>query len=322
VSAVLPLELERDGRGVRRLSFMGAGEVSPNHLDLVAAPHARPDPALAAAFCGHLLRHRRRWDVLDLVSVADDAALRAPAWLNCFRSHGCDVRVSLYTRCAHAALPATFDGFLERLGAHTRAEFRRKRRKLLRDVPDARFGVVRDDAGLARVFDAMVRLHQARWTRLGEAGAFSDARFTDFHRAAAGDALARGQLRLYYLEAGGTVVATYYCYRVGPRVFYYAGGFDEAWGKHSVGIQALAHSIEQSVAEGAADFDFLQGDEEYKSHWSTGRRDNWRVTVAAPHLRGRLIAGAGATRARLHDWWRAHVPLETRRKVKRLLRRP
>ena len=57
-------------------------------------------------------------------------------------------------------------------------------------------------------------------------------------------------------------------------------------------MQTLAYAIEQSIAEGAAEFDFVQGEETYKTHWATHTRDNWRVRAASPHLRGRL------------SWWR------------------
>jgi CelD/BcsL family acetyltransferase involved in cellulose biosynthesis len=241
-----------------------------------------------------------------------------PEW---FRRRDCDVHVTRYTRCALAQLPASFDEFLLKLGQGTRHEFRRKRRKLQRDVPSTRLARVGDEAELARVFPEMVRLHQARWTAMGEAGAFASPRFEQFHRAASREMLRRGWLRMYYIEAEGRVVAALYCFRVGRSVYYYAGGFDEGWKRHSVGVQTLGHAIEQSILEGAAEFDFLQGDEDYKSHWCTGWRDNWRVTVAAPHIRGRLLGWSTATGDRLLALWRKHLPLETRRKIKGLLRR-
>lgn len=320
VAAVLPLVRERGPWGQRRLVLMGSGEVAPNHLDLVGAGGSPTPAGLVESFCDELWQSRREWDVLDLVSVADGSVLHRDL-PDALRRRGCDVRVTPYTKCAVAELPASFDEFLGKLGQGTRGEFRRKRRKLLKDVPSARFARVEDEAELERVFREMVRLHQARWTRLGQSGSFASPRFDAFHRSASLEMLRRGWLRLYYLEAEGNVVAALYCFRAGRSVCYYAGGFDEAWKKHSVGVQTLAHAIEQSILEGAAAFDFLQGDEDYKSHWCTGWRDNWRVTVAAPHFRGRISGLAAAAGDRAVSLWRKHLPLETRRKIKGLLRR-
>ena len=315
--AILPLVMERARGGVRRLSFMGSGEVAPNHLDIIAAPQDRE--RAAAAFADHLWRTRSQWDVLDLVSVADDSPLRS-ALVERLRGLGCETRVSLYTRCLHAALPATFEEFVQSRGQQTRAEYRRKCRKLLRDEADVRFGRVTGTDDFPQIFDALVRLHQERWTQLGERGIFASPPFTAFHRAAALDALGHGQLRLYFLKIGPELAATMYCFRFGRNVYYYAGGFDDRFRRHSVGIQLLGHVIEQSIQEGATEFDFLQGDEEYKEHWSTGHRDNWRVTIAAPHWRGRLAGWSASAGETLHGLWRKHVPMNTRRAVKKLLR--
>ena len=317
--AILPLAVARSRGGVRRLSFMGGGEVAPNHLDVIAAPQDKH--RAAGAFADHLWRTRSQWDVLDLVSVADDSPLRSRL-VERLGGLDCETRVALYTRCLHVVLPATFEEFVQSRGQHTRAEFRRKGRKLARDEADVRFGRVSGGEEFPQIFDALVRLHQERWTQLGERGIFSSAPFTAFHRAAALDALARGQLRLYFLKIGPNVAAAMYCLRVGRNVYYYAGGFDDRFRRHGVGIQLLGHVIGQSIKEGASHFDFLQGDEEYKAHWSTGHRDNWRVTIAAPHWRGRLAGWSASAGDRLQGLWRKHVPMDTRRAIKKLLRSP
>ena len=315
-TAILPLVLERGRGGVRRLAFMGGGEVAPNHLDVLGDGQST---LAVEAFADFLWLSRASWDVLDLVSVADNSPLCGP-WADALRRRGCDTRVSLHTRCAYAALPTSFEHYIQSRSQNTRAEFRRKSRKFRREHPDARFAAVADEAELGAVFDAMVRLHQARWHRLGEPGAFASGDFTDFHRAAARAALRGGTLRLYYLRVGGELVAAKYCYRAGPTVAYYAAGFDERFGNYSVGIQLLGHAIEQSILEGAAEFDFLQGDESYKEDWSTGHRDNWRLTVAAPHFRGRLAAWAASATNTARGLWRRHVPINTRRLLKSLVR--
>ena len=147
--------------------------------------------ALVESFCDALWQWRREWDVLDLVSVADESPLHRDL-PESFRRRGCDVRVTPYTKCAVAELPGSFDEFLGKLGQGTRGEFRRKRRKLLKDVPSARFSRVEDAAELQHVFGEMVRLHQARWTRLGQSGSFASPLFEAFHRAASLEMLRRG----------------------------------------------------------------------------------------------------------------------------------
>ena len=105
-----------------------------------------------------------------------------------------------------------------RAGAKPAPNFARSRNRLRRQVPAARFIRMETPEAFETAFDALVRLHQARWTQRGQAGSFSTPEFKTFHRAAARAALASGALRLYALQIGDVFAAIYYCFRVGSRV--------------------------------------------------------------------------------------------------------
>ena len=311
-----PLVLERARLGARRLTFMGAGEAAPNHLDLLAAPAHRD--AFARAAAESLRATRGRWDVLELLSLAGDAPTSA-AFLAALGAAGMPPAVSPFARCPYATLPATYDEYLKGRGAKLRAQLRSKEKKLLQDFADVRFGRVESEAELGPAFDAFVRLHQGRWAARGELGAFANPALVEFHRAFARDALRRDALRLYHLRVGGEFAAAFHCFRDGPRVFYYNAGFDERWAKYSVGVLILGHAIERSIAEGATELDFLQGEEGYKEHWMTGCREDVRVRAAAPGPRGRFARWHLQSADRARDLWRGHVPAGIRLAVKQRL---
>jgi hypothetical protein len=78
-------------------------------------------------------------------------------------------------------------------------------------------------------------------------------------------------------------VAAWYGWSYGGRYAYYLAGFDPAWSRHSVGLLLLAHTIRAAAEEGAAEYDLLRGDEDYKDRFATGRR--YAVTrIATPPL--------------------------------------
>ncbi|MBI2977047.1 MAG: GNAT family N-acetyltransferase, partial [Chloroflexi bacterium] len=92
-------------------------------------------------------------------------------------------------------------------------------------------------------------------------------------------------------------------------------------GKYSVGIQTLAYAIEQSIAEGATEFDFLQGDEAYKTHWTTHSRANWQLQLPGPHLRGQLAWARRQVPARAGGWAKRRLPPQWTAALKRFVRR-
>lgn len=312
----VPLVLERARLGARRLTFMGSGEAAPNHLDLIAHPEHRD--AFARAVADSLRAARGQWDVLELLSLSGDSPAAA-AVLTALGAAGMTPAVSLFARCPYAALPATYDEYLKGRSSNFRAQLRSKEKKLRRDFPDARFGRVETEPELDPAFDGFVRLHQARWAGRGELGAFADPALVEFHRAFARDALRRDALRLYHLRIGGEFAAAFHCFRDGPRVSYYNAGFDQRWSKYSVGMLILAHAIEPSIAEGATEFDFLQGEEAYKERWMTGCREDVRARAAAPHPRGRFARWHLQSVDRARDLWRGRVPDPIRLAVKQRL---
>lgn len=303
---VAPLVWARASDGTRYVRWMGDGEITPNHLDWLVHPDFRAE--FARALGAYLWQHRAAWDILDLDNITQDSPMRDLV-NEALQSYGLTVQSHVTEVCPYAALPATFEAYLQARGSKSRKHLRYSQRVLLRDFPNARYGRAETAAEVDAVFDALAHLHQARWTRRGEAGSFASEQFAVFHRAMAQQGLRLGYLRLYFIKIDQAYVAVYYCYRVGNRMIYYNAGFDERWAKYSVGILLLAHTLEQACVTGATEYDFLQGEEEYKSHWATDTHTNWCLRVASPSVRARWA------------WFRRYQVKQIRKSLKRLLQR-
>jgi CelD/BcsL family acetyltransferase involved in cellulose biosynthesis len=115
-----------------------------------------------------------------------------------------------------------------------------------------------DDLGL------VFALHSARWD-----GETSFTRREAFHRAFARAAHERGWLRLWILEVDGTARAAWWGYRFAGVESYYQLGRDPAWERESVGFVLLVHSIREALADGAKEYRFGRGGEEYKYRFAS-----------------------------------------------------
>lgn len=283
--AELPL-VERPGGGRSRVwTFAGAGELTPNHLDVIGDPRAtaRAMPGFVRA----LMDASDSWDVLDLDKL-DGQGFLATFMRESFDSLGYATDSAEAAICPYADLPDTYEEYLRSRGKATRRHAGQALRRLQRKHPDARFEMADSEESVIATMDALTRLHQARWTARGHVGAFAEPRFTEFHRKTALEAFRQGFLRLYSLNIEGDVAAVGYCYRVGDRVEAYQTGFDEAWGDHGPGILLLAHTLERSILEGVRRFDHLEGQESYKSSWCSGRHEDVRLRVYNRTARGTL----------------------------------
>lgn len=135
-----------------------------------------------------------------------------------------------------------------------------------------RAGIGRPERAGAEVFEYLVELHGRRWQGRGQTGVLHDPRVLAWHRSAIPALDAAGLLRLYALCRDGRAVAVFYGLHAKGRTSYYLGGFDPDLEDLGLGTVLIGHAIEEAQREGAMAFDFLRGQEAYKSRWGATER--------------------------------------------------
>ena len=164
-------------------------------------------------------------------------------------------------------------------------------RKTLRDVRQAHarseaLGPVTIEAADPSTVEAaladLFRLHEKRWRDRGEAGVLAEPQVRAFHREAARAFCEAGILRLYRLSIAGAVVGVYYGFHCNGNAYAYLGGFEPDMPRLSPGAQLLHHAICAAIADGAGEFHFLRGGENYKYAWGAVDRFNSARTLRRP----------------------------------------
>ena len=195
-----------------------------------------------------------------------------------------------------------WDQYLETRSSNFRQQLRRRTRELER-AGDVRFRLA-DEESLERDLDTLFALHRSRWG--SRRTSFED---TPFHRDVARIALARGWLRLWLLELDRRPAAAWLGFHVGDVGSYYQAGRDPTYERLSVGFVLLAHTLRAAMAEGATEYRFGRGAEEFKYRFTRDDPGLETVTLA----RGRA-GEATLTAARAARWARNRVPaLRSRR---------
>lgn len=206
-------------------------------------------------------------------------------------------------------LPATWEEFANERSRNFRSQVGRKERKLLRSHA-ARFRLACDPNLIATDMKTFFALHESRWAATG-GSTLTRGAVQSYHADFAEAALRQGWLRLWFLEAQGQDVAAWYGWRVGDRYFYFNGGWDPAWSDASVGLVLMAHSIRSAIEEGAAEYNFLLGDEDYKARFASAYRPVETVVLAqrfdAAHLVTRVDRGVRRLADRLPPGFRGRL---------------
>ncbi|MBS1878078.1 MAG: GNAT family N-acetyltransferase [Actinobacteria bacterium] len=185
-----------------------------------------------------------------------------------------------------------WDGYLAKRSRKFRKQVRRAERTLTREhgmrirTTDAETL----DSDLAVLF----RLHDLRRNMLGGSSLGPPARRSLRRFALA--AQRRDWLRLIVLEADGGPIAAFLGWRFGDSFVSYQGGFDPAWSKQSVGFALEALAIRAAIEEGAAEYDFLLGTEDWKRRFTDEERPSQTAIVLRA---GRPVWALVAAEARL-----------------------
>jgi CelD/BcsL family acetyltransferase involved in cellulose biosynthesis len=262
-----------------RLNANGNRALDAIYVEHNGLLHIRSDHAVVAKALDFLLRCG---DVDRLILPGVDDLHLAAA-----QASGAALRIAVQETARTldlAALPSGPDGFLASRSANTRAQIRRSERAYRAEGKLAISRAASEPEAQAW-FDALGVLHQATWTSRGKPGAFANPEFIAFHR----ELIAR---------AGESVIGYLYNFRRAGSVLTYQSGFayPSGIGACKPGITTHALAIEMYRAEGARIYDFLAGEDRYKTSLSNAEMSlhwldlspKWSARGVLTRLRGVL----------------------------------
>ena len=259
----------------RVLEFIGSGIIGSDYLDVIVAKGREEEVTEAYAAYLHsrgLMLQLSQLRGMNSVAAVLARQLRQRAWT---------ISEARLNVCPNIDLRAhTWESYVSTLGPTIRKNINR----YLRNLPstfDMRVECARTSSEASGALDIVIGLHKKRWTN-GASEAFQSDSVIAFHREFVQLAADRGWLRLLIVWLDSIPVSALYGLKYGPTFYFYQSGFDPAYSKHSVGVATMALAIKTAIADGASEYDFLHGDEEYKFHWASGSRDLTRLELHPP----------------------------------------
>jgi CelD/BcsL family acetyltransferase involved in cellulose biosynthesis len=247
-------------RGIPVLRMLGSGPLSPDHLDLLAAPGREAE--VGAAVTGWLRGARSL--LVDLTGVAEHHRVGGV--------FGTSAVVTDEDEAPYARLPGDYEAYLETLPPIMRNSIRRSGRKLARRG-EVRFAVV-ERGDLEAALSRLRHLHTAQFG--AESGLLPEF---DRFAAAVRAGHPRGEIRLFELWVGDEMAAVDVAFTVAGRLSYYQGGRDLADHFSGAGTVLMARVVAWACAAGLTEVDFLRGTHAYKTQWARECRRVLRLRV-------------------------------------------
>lgn len=131
-------------------------------------------------------------------------------------------------------------------------------------------------------FREFFRLHQMRAAERGIESSVEKEDFFEHHSALIEQS---DYARLFALTLENRTIAVIYGFEFANRFFYYQIAHDPEFGELSPGKVILHEVIRHYCDLGYKEFNFLQGDEEYKGFWTSEKRQLFRLRLERRNLR-------------------------------------
>jgi CelD/BcsL family acetyltransferase involved in cellulose biosynthesis len=149
----------------------------------------------------------------------------------------------------------------------------------------------------------LVELHERRWAERSEEiqGLLADPASSAFLQDAirAIDAADAGWLRLLTLTADGQPAAVRLDFDFAGRVYMLKNAIDPHFNEFGPGHITHARVLEDGIAQGMTEFDFLRGDHPYKRRWANAERHLVALTLTRPGTLGKLAENRARVARRL-----------------------
>ncbi len=190
--------------------------------------------------------------------------------------------------CPVLALPDSFDEYVKSLGKNMREQIKRYPRRLEKQF-SVEYELAQTPAQVDEFWNQLVELHGRRWRARGQTGVLALPSRRNFHRYICHKFLANDWLRLWRLKCDGAPACVLLSYFWGGKYWFFIGGFEPELMKWSVGTCLFSRVFAGAIEEGAREFDFLRGAEEYKYRFGAVDRDYVNLKSFAPMPHGALL---------------------------------
>lgn len=273
----------KSGFVLNKLTFVGHGLT--DYHDLLIADERREE--VLRALIEFILNGRENWDAIHLRNIRGDSPN-----LPILREAFCDASLTCVDRsnikCSYIPMDCGWTDYYGALSKNMKSDIRRRSNCLAR-TGKAEFVRLHEVDDVDNVMRTIKSIHVKCRQSKGETSWYTDERRYRFVSMILKRFSYRKWLDLVFLKLDGRIIAYYLGFLYDNVVYFWNTGFDPEFSQVSPGKLLLHYWIEDSFAEGCREFDFMVGEESYKSKWTSPVRQNYELFMFKNTVRSNLL---------------------------------
>lgn len=175
---------------------------------------------------------------------------------------------------------------ISHLGKSTRSNLRRRIKK----YGELQTTWATSQSEAEEIFSELIQLHQARWTAVGEAGAFANERFLHFQKQILQRLFKEQKLVLFRIRHDGETVGALLLLVDQNRLLDYLSGFASFEEKPSIGLVTHYLCMQAALERGYDAYDFLVGEKQHKRNLSNNCQQLCWFDYSRPSMKKHAVS--------------------------------
>lgn len=294
IRGIAPLYLKKNAGFIKKLCMLGTNEVCSDHLDFIIE-EGQEDIAIKTILS--YIKNLRGWDILDITNLQENTKILGYC-KKVFKKNVIEVNQK-YTVCRYINLEQTWNNIIENINPRLKNTIKRKENKLKKLKGNIEFTADDENQEIDEKYLQFVKLAISRHSVKKIQSPYKNQKFLEFHRKLAKEIYDQGMVKIIYLKINDEIIAGIYLFIYNNKILYYQSGFLPEWKKLSPGSLLFYHCIKIGFENKKNEFDFLQGDEEYKMDWTNSKRNNIRITIYKNNYKAAILYSAEFTKIKV-----------------------
>lgn len=267
----------------RLLSYCGSSQLYSDHVDVICLKEDG-ELCLSAVF-EFFNSEYAAWDEIELGLVSEESNI----W-HYFEKNKSNLSTKIEKKSVapYLSLSGSFDAYMKTFNSKQRYNITSRRKKLI-----DQFGITYSSGKPGEILkdlETLFHLHNLRANKKNISSTFNGELLLKFHHNLANLISKTDCLWLRFLRNKDDIVSALYGFEFGRHLFYYQIGIDPKWEKYGPGSVLIYEAIQEAFNKNLLEFDFLRGNEEYKSQWTQNQRSLYSIHIYKKSLKGSIAS--------------------------------
>jgi len=262
------------------------------------------------------LNSEKGWDLIFLSDILSDGG-NLQALMDAAKITGWKVDSRLYTVSPYLPVEGGWQEFLYSKSSNFRYTLKRREKRLQKDGLKLDIRFISSDMLDQQIINDMAIIEANSWK--SEAGTTKMQNDSDiaFYRDFLQGFAQNNWLNIWMGYLNDKPVAYLINFDYDNKIWFYNGAYDNTANQYSIGSILTHYAVKDAFMRNKREYDFLRGEESYKSHWASKNRESYQIVFYRSSLRS-LTGYLILFRCR---WFLAKFPLlhKIRLRLKRVM---